>query len=179
MRKICLLVIVILAASLQSKAQSPVDSTARVHSVKKATWLSAALPGAGQVYNHKVWKVPIVYGGLAAMGYFIKTNADKYKKYNDALIKRYDADPNNEELTNITSENLRLLSDNYHRNRDLSIAGAVFVYLLNIIDAHVDAHLYTFNVDDNLSLNIQPSIESNPYSTIAFQPGLRLAVSFK
>lgn len=169
----------VVAASLNSKAQSPIDSTARVHSVKKATWLSAALPGAGQVYNHKIWKVPIVYGGLVAMGYFIKTNNDKYQKYNEALIKRYDTDPNNEELTNITSENLRLLSDNYHRNRDLSIAGAFFVYLLNIIDAHVDAHLYTFNVDDNLSLQIQPSIENNPYSSIAFQPGVRLAVSFK
>ncbi len=179
MRSFCFLIIIILTASLQSKAQSPVDSTARLHSVKKATWLSTVLPGSGQVYNHKIWKVPIVYGGLAAMGYFIKKNNDKYKKYNDALIKRYDSDPNNEELTNITSENLRLLSDNYHRNRDFSIAGTFFVYLLNIIDAHVDAHLFSFNVDDNISMKIQPSFESNPYCSFVLQPGIWLAVTFK
>ena len=179
MKILCVLLLLIGSAFHQSKAQSPIDSTARIHSVKKATWLSTAIPGAGQVYNHKIWKVPIVYGGLAMMGYFIKSNGDKYKKYNDALIKRYDVDPNNEEFTNISSENLRLLSDSYHRNRDFSIAGALFVYLLNIIDAHVDAHLFTFNVDDNLSIQIHPSIESNQYSSVAIQPGVRLAVTFK
>ena len=139
-------------------AQLPVDSITRIHSVRKATILSAILPGAGQVYNRKYWKVPLVYAGLGATAYYINHNNSNYKKYNEALLRRYDTDSTNELYTEISSDNLRILSDGYRRNRDLSFAAATIVYVLNIIDAHVDAHLFTFNVDDNLTLKIEPSI---------------------
>lgn len=161
-----------------SNAQTVVDTTAKVHSVRKATILSAIIPGAGQVYNKKIWKVPIVYGGLAFMGYFIKSNQDDYKRYNNALIKRFDADASNEELTDISTENLRILSNNSQRNRDLCIAGAAIVYALNIIDAHVDAHLFSFDVGDDISLQIQPDIKPYQFSNSGFQTGVNLAFKF-
>jgi hypothetical protein len=143
---------------ITGNAQAPVDSTARIHSVRKATLLSTFLPGAGQVYNKKYWKVPLVYAALGATVYYINHNNSNYKKYNEALLRRYDTDSTNELFTNISNDNLRLLSDGYRRNRDLSFAAATIVYVLNIIDAHVDAHLFSFNVDDNLSLKIEPSV---------------------
>lgn len=161
-----------------SNAQSIADSTVKVHSVRNATILSAIIPGGGQVYNKKIWKVPIVYGGLAFMGYFVKANHDDFKKYNRALIKRYDTNTSNEELTEISTENLQILSNNSRRNRDLCIAGAAIFYALNIIDAHVDAHLFTFDVDDNISLKIQPEIKSNTFSSSGFQTGVNLAFTF-
>jgi hypothetical protein len=139
-------------------AQSPIDSTTRVHSVRKATILSTILPGAGQVYNRKYWKVPLVYAALGATAYYINYNNKNYKQYNDALIRRYDSDNTNELFTEISNDNLRILSDGYRRNRDLSFAAATIVYVLNIIDAHVDAHLYTFNVSDDLSLKLEPAL---------------------
>jgi hypothetical protein len=177
--RLCLLTFVLLFISVGlSNAQTVVDTSAKVHSVHKATILSAIIPGAGQVYNKKIWKVPIVYGGLAFMGYFVKSNHDDYKKYNNALIKRYDTDTSNEELTEISTENLRILSNNSQRNRDLCIAGLAIVYALNIIDAHVDAHLFSFNVDDNISLEIQPEIKRNQFSTTGLQTGVNLALKF-
>ena len=143
--------------SFACHAQSPVDSTVRVHSVSKATLLSTILPGSGQVYNKKYWKVPLVYAALGATAYYINYNNKNYKQYNNALIRRFDTDSTNELLTEISNDNLRILSDGFRRNRDLSFAAAAIVYFLNIIDAHVDAHLYTFNVSDDLSLNVEPT----------------------
>ena len=158
---------------LTSNAQAPVDSTARVHSVRKATILSTILPGAGQVYNRKYWKVPLVYAALGATVYYINYNNKNYKQYNDALIKRYDNDSTNELFTEISNDNLRILSDGYRRNRDLSFAAATIVYVLNIIDAHVDAHLYTFNVSDDLTLKVEPTFVPSfanrpPHSELKF-----------
>lgn len=134
------------------------------HSVRKATLLSTFLPGAGQVYNKKIWKVPIVYAAFAGMAYLIKFNHDNFRKFDDALLMRYDEDPNTiDPYVNVyTEENLRSLSDFYRRNRDLSVIGLTLVYVLNIIDAHVDAHLFNFNVDDNLSLQWSPLIQPVP-----------------
>lgn len=156
-----------------SNAQSHVDSSAHVHSVRKATILSTILPGAGQVYNNKYWKVPLVYAALGATAYYINYNNKNFKQYNDALIRRYDTDTTNEAYTEISNDNLRILSDGYRRNRDLSFAAATIVYVLNIIDAHVDAHLFTFNVNDDLSLKIEPTIVPSfanrpPHSELRF-----------
>ncbi len=144
---------------------SPPDSgTVPVHSVRKATLLSTFLPGAGQVYNRKIWKVPVIYGAFAGMIYLISFNNKNYKKFDNALLLRYDDDPDTvDDYVNIyTEDNLRSLSDFYRRNRDLSVIGLSLVYVLNIIDAHVDAHLFTFNVDDNLSLDWKPIIQPGP-----------------
>lgn len=149
-----------------------------MHSVRKATILSTFLPGAGQVYNHKSWKVPIIYAGFAGLGYLIHFNQKNFKTYEDALLKRYDSDSTTTDpFTDIyTNDNLRTLSDYYRRNRDLSILGISLLYALNIIDAHVDAHLFHFNMDDNLSLNWQPVLVS-PDGKIN-RPGVSLSLNF-
>lgn len=161
------------------QTQSPlqlVDSP-KVHSVRKATLLSTYLPGAGQVYNRKAWKVPIIYAAFAGMGYLIKFNHDNFKKFDNALLTRYDNDPNtvDDYATIYSEDNLRSLSDFYRRNRDLSVIGITLIYVLNIVDAHVDAHLFNFNVDDDLSLRVNPTLEMGPYSSSA---GLSLSLHF-
>ncbi|MBK7964469.1 MAG: hypothetical protein IPK10_03585 [Bacteroidetes bacterium] len=153
-----------------------VDSP-KVHSVRKATLLSTYLPGAGQVYNRKSWKVPIIYAAFAGMGYLIKFNHDNFKKFDKALVTRYDNDPNTVDAyaTIYSEDNLRSLSDFYRRNRDLSVIGLTLIYVLNIVDAHVDAHLFNFNVDDDLSLRVNPTFEMGPYFSSA---GLSLSLHF-
>jgi hypothetical protein len=147
------------------------------HSVKRATMLSALLPGAGQVYNKKIWKVPIIYAAFGGLVYLVKFNNDRYNIYENALLLRYDDNPDTyDEFQDIYSDdNLRSLRDFYRRNRDLSVVGISLVYVLNIIDAHVDAHLFSFNVDDNLSLNWSPVIHPSPQSATA---GVRLQFQF-
>ena len=155
------------------------DSIVIVHSVRKATVLSAVLPGAGQVYNRKAWKVPILYAGFAGLGYLIYFNQKKFNEFEGALVLRYDDNPATvDEYTDLyTDDNLRTLADFYRRNRDLSIMGLSLVYVLNIIDAHVDAHLFDFNMDDDLSLNWQPVIPFNP-SSGSLSPGVQLTLRF-
>ena len=165
--------------SVLIESQAPVQfvDSPKVHSVRKATLWSTYLPGAGQVYNRKTWKVPIIYAAFVGMGYLIKFNHDNFKKFDNALLKRYDNDPTTvDDYADIYSEdNLRSLSEFYRRNRDLSVIGLTLVYVLNIIDAHVDAHLFTFNVDDNLSLQVNPVMQMGHYSSSA---GLSLSLHF-
>lgn len=156
----------LMGISVSSQAQVLTDSTGQTHSVRKATVLSAVLPGAGQVYNQKYWKVPIIYGAFAGMGYLIHFNNRYYHDFNTALIARLDSDPNTVDHKyqgKYTDDNLRTLSDYYHRNRDLCVVVTTFVYILNIVDAHVDAHLFNFRVDDNLSLQWQPEFSPGGY----------------
>lgn len=128
------------------------------HSVRKATLLSTVLPGAGQVYNHKYWKVPIVYVAFAGLGYLIKTNNDEYIKYKQAYIYRTDNDSATiDTYSKYTPDNLLTLKNAYQRSRDFAIIGIAAVYVLNIVDAAVDAHLFTFDVSDNLSMQLHPS----------------------
>jgi hypothetical protein len=158
------------------------DTAASKHSVKKATLLSAVLPGAGQIYNKKYWKLPIIYGAFAGLGYLIAFNNKEYRNYEDALVARLDDDPNTvdtEYTDKYTDENLRTLSDYYHSNRDLSIVVTVLVYALNIIDAHVDAHMYTFDVSDDLSMRVEPTLVPKTYMGFSgYNPGVSFKLRF-
>lgn len=162
---------------IQTQVPIQLVDSPNVHSVRRATLLSTYLPGAGQVYNRKAWKVPIIYAAFAGMGYLIKFNHDNFKKFDKALLTRYDNDPNTVDAyaTIYSEDNLRSLSDFYRRNRDLSVIGLTLIYVLNIVDAHVDAHLFNFNVDDNLSLRLNPTLEMGPYYSSA---GLSLSLHF-
>ncbi len=136
------------------------DSLARSHSPVKASLYSALLPGAGQVYNRKFWKVPVIYAAFAGLGYLAKWNDDRYDTYRTAYRFRVDGNPETVDgFTEVYSDNdLKLLRDYYRRNRDLSLIFAGLVYVLNIVDASVDAHLFYFDVSDNLSFNIAPEV---------------------
>lgn len=121
--------------------------------------MSAILPGAGQVYNRKYWKIPVIYGGFAGLAYAIRFNQKEYNIFKEAFKIRLDGNENTtDEFVGIYSDNdLTTLKDFYRRNRDLSIMGTGILYILNIVDATVDAHLFNFNVNENLSINILPT----------------------
>lgn len=157
-----------------------------LHSPKRATYMSL-VPGLGQIYNKKYWKLPIVYAGFGATGYFAFWNRGEYKKYNTAYIC---LDQNGDECTNPLAEKydidqLETLRDYYQRNMELSFILMGVWYVLQILDATVDAHLYYWNVDDNLSVRIDPLIQQpimNMPQPIPQSPinhnGLKITVAF-
>jgi len=155
--RIFIFLLVLCANSLTTTAQ--VDSLAKLHSPRKAALLSTVLPGAGQIYNKKYWKAPVIYAGFAGLGYLVKFNNDRYQIYKDAFSARADENPDTvDEFEDVYSEqDLVTLKNYYRRNRDLSIIGIGLIYVLNILDASVDAHLFYFNVSDNISMNIAPA----------------------
>src|SRR5207342_636009 len=122
----------------------------------KATIFSAVLPGAGQVYNKKYWKVPIIYAALGGMGYLFYINNYDYNYYRTNLAAKYDNDSSTNNETPYSTDQLIELKKSYKKNRDLAIIGGSLVYLINIIDANVDAHLATFDVSDDLSMKLSP-----------------------
>lgn len=129
----------------------------------RASLLSAALPGLGQVYNGKYWKVPVIYGGFAMFGYLIKYNDDNYQEFRSALFAEVDNDESTiNPFDGILSENsLRRRTDLFRRNRDFSMILAGVWYLLNIVEAHVDAHLQEFDIDEDISMRIGPATGKN------------------
>lgn len=128
----------------------------------KAAFYSAILPGLGQAYNKKYWKVPIVYGAIGSGIYFYSWNNKKYHQFRDAYKRRLSGyyDDNLSYL-----DNSRLISGQkfYQKNRDLSLLITVGLYILNIVDANVDAHLKQFNVNNKLS--VTPDLQQDDFST--------------
>ncbi len=149
-------------------------STNDASDVKRATTLSTICPGAGQIYNKSYWKVPFVVGGFAAMAYVLDWNNRGYKRFKKAYTLRadYDAYPDNypdgsadEFSGRYSADYLSSLRDSYRRNRDMSFMFIAGLYILQIVDAHVDAHFKDFDVSDDLSMNIEPII-GNAYSPV-------------
>ncbi|RZP13221.1 MAG: hypothetical protein EVA38_05435 [Flavobacteriales bacterium] len=131
----------------------------------KAAFYSAVLPGLGQVYNKRYWKVPIIYIGIGTSIYFYSQNNDDYNRFRDAYKRRLAGFTDDEfwgsgSTPIVSSDRLEDAQKTAKRNKDLSIAVAVAFYLLNIIDANVDAHLRQFNVNNDLTL--EPLFNHNP-----------------
>jgi hypothetical protein len=151
---------------MQKKAEQ------RVHSPKKATIYSAVLPGLGQIYNRKYWKVPLVYIGFASLIYSIDWNNDYYVLYRQAYIDISDDDPTSNSFKDLDIEGswdfddpsqleqfktrLENAKEQTRRYRDLCIIGTAAFYAINIIDASVDAHFFNFDISDDLTLNWMP-----------------------
>ena len=125
------------------------------HSAAKATVYSAIIPGWGQAYNRKYWKLPIVYAGFGTVGYFVKFNHDQYKLYKNDFFLLKD-DPNAETVSGKTEQEIRINIDGFRRNRDLSIIGLFAWYGLVLIDANVDGHFFNYDVDEDLTMGIEP-----------------------
>ncbi|MDP4163124.1 MAG: DUF5683 domain-containing protein [Bacillota bacterium] len=154
------------------------------HSPRKATYLSLICPGLGQIYNHKYWKLPIVYGGFGALAYFFKTNHAEYVKFRDAYNfvttpGNENAPPVNDYVTRYNKNETLLLSgrDYYRRNLELTYIISGAAYILVAIDAQVDAHFFNFDVSDNLSLNVKPFVQQ-PSKLIPGVTGVSLCFSF-
>ena len=169
----------------------------RVLSPHKASFFSAVLPGLGQAYNRKYWKIPILYAGIGGMGYAIGFNTKYYRKYKAAYRDFIIKDPNNksyleflpptwteEDLMNPQNASwfqtaLGNKKDYYRRYRDLSFIGMTILYVLNLMDASVDAHLSTFDISDDLSLKIDPVL-MDPYPSVYSKSGggVKLSINF-
>jgi len=121
---------------------------------KKAGLYSAILPGSGQVYTKKYWKVPIIYGGLITSAYYINESNDLYQLYKSTYLNRLDGDFTDN--LNYSDSDLRTLTEHYRRNREVSALLFTLTYILNIVDASVNAHLFDYDVSEDLSLHIQP-----------------------
>jgi len=142
--------------TLQTKTDTITERVKPVHSPRKALLMSAILPGLGQAYNKKYWKIPIIYAGFAGIGYAIFFNQHQYSIYKTAFYNRSYGIPDNFPL--YTQNDLLTLDNYYHKYRDLSIICAGLLYVLNLVDANVDAQFFTFDVSDNLSFQIQPYV---------------------
>jgi len=166
---------------------SQLDAVLNVHSEKhspaKATIYSVLVPGLGQVYNRKYWKVPIVYAAAAGLAYGIQFNNKEYIRFKTAWENVENKVP--DEFNGARSaEELKHYMSNYRRNRDLLVMLSGVAYALNIVDAAVDAHLYDYSVDDNLAIRLEPIITDTPgfgnsmYSYSNAGVGARLQITF-
>ena len=160
--------------------------SSEVTKVNRATTLSTIFPGAGQVYNKSYWRVPIIVGGLASTIYTIDWNNRGYQRFRTAYSLKVDYEKNPDKYPNgaadefhgaYSSTFLKNLKNSYRRNRDMCILLTAGVYLLQILDAHVDSHLQDFDISDDLSMNLEPYFG---YSSIGTQPvyGVNMSVNF-
>lgn len=185
----------------QEQDQVPVTDTVQVrqHSPKIATLCSAVIPGLGQVYNKKYWKVPVVYAGFGVLAYFIIFNSTHYGDYKNGLKDFTDTIPGTDSYL-ILAPNLDpstfdpvLYPDTYNpttakwfedqlennmgyysRNRDLTYIISGLWYILNIIDATVDAHLFDYDIGEDLSLHIEPGLKP----MVGFNETISLKLTF-
>ena len=159
----------------------------------RATWMGIVFPGGGQIYNHKYWKLPIVYGGFLGCAYALTWNNQMYRdysqayldicdddpataSYNDFLPPNYNAEANKDYLKKIFKNR----KDIYRRYRDLSIFSFIGVYAISIIDAYVDAELSHFDISEDLGLRVRPSLfpSTNYYSLQSHSLGVKCSLSF-
>ncbi len=157
---------------------------------KRATWLALVIPGGGQIYNRKYWKLPLVYGGFVACAYALNWNNQMYSDYSQAYLDIMDDDPNtksymdflppNYDITGSESrfqEIFRKKKDYYRRYRDMSVFCFIGVYLLSVIDAYVDAELSNFDISKDLGMKVEPAVINNG-STKKSGFGLQCSIRF-
>lgn len=148
----------------------------RIYEPRKATMFSAVLPGLGQAYNRRYWKIPLVYGGFVALGYFINFNHEFYLEFERTLIaSQLQEDMSEYRFGQLQQATLESRSNRFQRDRDFLIILTGMLYMLNIVDAHVDAHLRGFDISDELSMQFKPSMGGGDINA----PGLSLVISFR
>lgn len=157
----------------------------------RAVWLALVIPGAGQIYNRKYWKLPLVYGGFVGCTYALNWNNQMYKDYSQAYLDIMDDDPNTKSYedflppsANISGQEsryqeiFRKRKDLYRRQRDLSIFCFIGVYLLSVIDAYVDAELSNFDISKDIGLKVEPTIINDGRSKTYHSVGLQCSLKF-
>ena len=152
---------------------------------KRAMWMALVLPGAGQIYNRKYWKLPIIYGGFVGCAYAITWNNQMYHDYSQAYLDIMDDDPNtqsynqflhlgatiNESNIERYKEIFRKRKDRFRRWRDMGTFVMIGIYAFSVIDAYVDASLSEFDISDDLSLRVEPAVLNNGRSTNPLRSG--------
>ena len=154
------------------RLKKEIDQKIWVPNPTKATWLALVIPGGGQIYNRKYWKLPIFYGGFAGCAYALTWNSKMYKDYSTAYKDAMNGNMQSSSITDLLppgykisetqlKELLRKRKDTYRRYRDLSIFAFIGVYLLSVIDAYVDAELSNFDITPDLSMKVEPAVIDN------------------
>ncbi|MGO4920467.1 DUF5683 domain-containing protein [Maribacter spongiicola] len=148
----------------------------------KAAFYSAILPGAGQIYNKRYWKAPIAWGLIGGSAYMYSWNNDQYQRFRTAFIRRqagFTDDEFNGEgtLPLFDVDRLENQQERFQNDRDLWLVAAIGMYVLNIVDANVDAHLKQFNIDDDLSIDFEPYFDFNQI-TNSPNYGMALIIKF-
>lgn len=166
-------------SSLKAQNDLRIDSLIKQkHSPTLASAMSAIVPGSGQVYNKKYWKFPVIYAGMGTLTYLVVDYNKEYQKYKTAYKYITDNDPDTftpyQEV--LTSDEIENEMNRWRRFRDLNGILLFGVYILNIIDASVDAHLYNYDVSDDLSLKLDPVIYHNNKTPIV---GVKLCLNLK
>ena len=167
------------SAPVLKESEVPADSLKKeidqkiwIPNPTKATWLALVIPGGGQIYNRKYWKLPIFYGGFAGCAYALTWNSKMYKDYSTAYKDAMNGNMQSSSITDLLppgykisetqlKELLRKRKDTYRRYRDLSIFAFIGVYLLSVIDAYVDAELSNFDITPDLSMKVEPAVIDN------------------
>jgi uncharacterized protein DUF5683 len=171
--------------SISSFDSTSADSTnhkpakAFLHSAKKAAYLSAVLPGLGQAYNKKYWKIPIIYAGFGGLGYALYYTSSNFEGYRGAYRQQVALVPNYNASFNGVADaaTLKAYRDYFKKYLDISAIGVGVWYLLNVVDATVDAHLMGWNLKDDLSISWNPTLIASPnYNTAA--AGVTVALHF-
>ena len=194
-KTICILVIAFFSANLFSQKDSTdvkikdVKLTGKVKTTQgvydplrpsKAAFYSAIFPGMGQIYNKKYWKAPIVWGALAIPTYYYQINNSDYKRYRTAYRLRkaglQDEFTDSSGNSLVSLETLETAQEQLKENRDFSLLSGVILYVLQIVEASVNAHLLQFNTDDNLSL--KPTFIPNQMKFDAPSVGLKIKYTF-
>lgn len=158
----------------------------------KATWLALVIPGGGQIYNRKFWKLPIFYGGFAGCAYALTWNNKMYKDYSNAYKDAVNENWNSNSIQDLLppgyldrvsktqlTETLRKRKDTFRRYRDMSIFAFIGVYLLSVVDAYVDAELSNFDISPDLSMHIEPAIINSNQSSSLSNKSLGVQCSFR
>jgi len=183
-----------------------VESSVKVRSPHKASMYSVMFPGLGQAYNKKYWKIPILYVGIGATLYAINWNTKNYKKYKNGFrdfSEFYDwkyqdpdletpiAEPSSRSYNDLVTYDIEAKDKTYHNgfktllqnkkdsfkhDRDLSYIILVGVYVLNIVDAAIDAHFTNFNVNDDLTIKVEPAVSYSAFSGNSL--GFRCQITF-
>ena len=149
------------------------------HSPQKASIYSAVLPGLGQAYNRKYWKIPVIYAGFGAIYYVTSENTREYRKFLEAYryVANQDTVPiNNDYVGRYNEQQLLSGKNHYRRNLEIGYIVAGILYILNIIDASVDAHLFYYDVGENLSMRLEPAVLNDP---LAARPVSGVSLTFR
>jgi hypothetical protein len=169
------------STGLHAQNDTRQDSTVvKLHSPTKAAVFSAVLPGLGQAYNKKYWKIPIVYAGLGLLTYFVINNTREYKKYQEAYnyVASGDSTDIDNDLVGTYDEQQLLDGKNYYRrNMELSYIIGGLWYILNIIDASVDAHFFDYDISEDLSIRFDPIVRFHWQDAQAI-PEIKLTINF-
>ena len=185
------------SAPVLKESEVPADSLKKeidqkiwVPNPTKATWLALVIPGGGQIYNRKYWKLPIFYGGFAGCAYALTWNSKMYKDYSTAYKDAMNGNMQSSSITDLLppgykisetqlKELLRKRKDTYRRYRDLSIFAFIGVYLLSVIDAYVDAELSNFDITPDLSMKVEPAVIDNRINNSSYRSvGLQWSFRF-